>query len=62
MNGYLKEVPAQHVRAFQKGLLQYVRRNYSSLLDEIEESGDLTDETIAELRASIENYHLICKA
>ncbi len=62
MNGYLKEVPSQHVRAFQKGLLQYARRNYSSLLDEIEESGDLTDEIISELRASIENYHLICKA
>ena len=62
MNGYLKDVPSLHVRAFQKGLLQYARRNYSSLLDEIEESGDLTEEIIEELRASIENYQLTCKA
>jgi len=62
MNGYLKEVAAPHVRAFQKGLLQYVRRNYSAMLDEIEEVGDLTDEIVEELRASIENYHLTCQA
>lgn len=61
MNGFLKEVPSPHVRAFQKGLLQYARRNYSAMLDEIEESGDLTDELIEELRASIENYHLTCQ-
>jgi len=62
MNGFLKEVPAPHVRAFQKGLLQYVRRNYSTMLDMIEETGDLTDELIAEMRSSIENYHLTCQA
>jgi len=62
MNGYLKEVAAPHVRAFQKGLLQYVRRNYSAMLEEIEEIGDLTDEIVEELRASIENYHLTCQA
>ena len=62
MNGYLKEVPSPHVRAFQKGLLQYARRNYSSTLDEIEESGDLSDELIEALRATIENYHLTCQA
>ena len=61
MNGYLKEVPSPHVRAFQKGLLQYARRNYSSTLDEIEESGDLSDELIEALRATIENYHLTCQ-
>ena len=62
MNGYLQDVPSPHVRAFQKGLLQYARRNYSALLDEIEESGDLTEELIDELRAGIENYQLTCKA
>ena len=62
MNGYLKDVSSPHVRAFQKGLLQYVRRNYSSMLDEIEESGDLSDEIADELRAAIENYQLTCKA
>jgi hypothetical protein len=39
-----------------------VRRNYSAMLDEIEEGGDLTDEIVEELRASIENYHLTCQA
>jgi F-type H+-transporting ATPase subunit alpha len=62
MNGFLKEVPAPHARAFQKGLLQYVRRNYGTMLDMIEETGDLTDELIAEMRSSIENYHLTCQA
>ena len=62
MNGYLKEVPAQHARAFQKGLLQYVSRNYGSLLSEIEETGDMTDEQIQEMKTAIENYQLTCKA
>jgi F-type H+/Na+-transporting ATPase subunit alpha len=62
MNDYLKDVPAQHVRAFQKGLLQYAQRNYGAMLDEIEESGDLTDEQAAELRICIENYQLTCQA
>jgi F-type H+-transporting ATPase subunit alpha len=62
MNGYLKDVPSPHVRAFQKGLLQYARRNYSALLNEIEDGGDLTDEIIEELRAGIESYHMTCKA
>jgi F-type H+-transporting ATPase subunit alpha len=62
MNDYLKNVPSQHVRAFQKGLLQYAQRNYGAMLDEIEETGDLTDEQAAELRACIENYQLTCQA
>jgi hypothetical protein len=32
------------------------------MLDMIEEIGDLTDELIAEMRSSIENYHLTCQA
>ena len=62
MNGYLKSVPSQHVRSFQKGLLQYVQRNYGSLLSEIEEAGDMTDEQMQEMRTAIENYQLTCKA
>ena len=62
MNGYLKSVPSQHARSFQKGLLQYVQRNYGSLLSEIEETGDLTDEQMQEMRTAIDNYHLTCKA
>ena len=62
MNGYLKSVPSQHVRSFQKGLLQYVQRNYGSLLSEIEETGDMTDEQVQEMRTAIENYQLTCKA
>ena len=62
MNGFLKSVPSQHVRSFQKGLLQYVQRNYGSLLSEIEETGDLTDEQMQEMRTAIENYQLTCKA
>jgi F-type H+-transporting ATPase subunit alpha len=62
MNGFLQDVPSPHVRAFQRGLLQYMRRNYGALLDEMEESGDLTEELTEELRAGIENYHLTCQA
>ena len=62
MNGHLGHVAAPHVRAFQKGLLQYAHRNYSAMLDEIEESGDLTEELTKELVTCIENYLLTCKA
>ncbi len=62
MNGYLKDVPSQHVRSFQKGLLQYMSRNYGSLLDEIEATGDMTEEQTQEMKTGIENYQLTCKA
>jgi len=61
MNGYLSDIPSTFVRSFQKGLLQHVRRNTPSLLDEIEESGDCNDAQQTQMREAIEAYQLLCK-
>lgn len=61
MNGYCKDIPSDGVRAFHKGLLQYAHRNNFELLNKLEETGDLTDEMIANMVSCIETYKLLCR-
>ncbi len=61
MNGYCKDIPSDGVRAFHKGLLQYAHRNNFELLNQLEETGDLTDEMIANMVSCIETYKLLCR-
>ena len=61
MNGYCKDIPSDGVRAFHKGLLQYAHRNNFELLNKLEETGDLTDEMIADMVSCIETYKLLCR-
>ncbi len=58
MNGYLKDVPGDKVRAFNAGLLQHARTRCDKLLGAIERTGDLDDEQAAGLRECIEGYKL----
>jgi F-type H+-transporting ATPase subunit alpha len=52
----LKTVPIDKVRAFNEGLLAYGHKEAQAALDEIERSGDLSDETANTLRACIKAY------
>ena len=52
----LKTVPIDKVRAFNEGLLAYGHKEAQAALDEIERSGDLSDDTANALRACIKAY------
>jgi F-type H+-transporting ATPase subunit alpha len=55
INGYLDEIPTPQVTRFQEELRQQLRTE-GTVLKEIRESGDLSDETTAKLDAEIEKF------
>jgi F-type H+-transporting ATPase subunit alpha len=55
VNGYLDDIPTADVRRFQDELREALRAE-GSILKEIRESGDLSDETEAKLKQEIERF------
>ncbi|RRC94882.1 F0F1 ATP synthase subunit alpha [Schaalia canis] len=55
-NGYLDDLDVADVLPFEARLLDYLRQN-SSVLTTITETGVLSDETEAELKAAVEEFH-----
>jgi F-type H+/Na+-transporting ATPase subunit alpha len=55
VNGYLDEIPVSQVPRFQEELREYLRAE-GSILKEIRESGDLTDETAAKLDEELKKF------
>ncbi|PID97577.1 MAG: F0F1 ATP synthase subunit alpha [Actinobacteria bacterium] len=55
-NGYLDDLPIEDVLPFETRLLEHLRAN-SSVLETIATTGLLSDETEAELKASVEDFH-----
>ena len=53
--GYLDDIPVAQVPRFQDDLREYLRTE-SSLYDDIRESGELTDEIVEKLDASIKKF------
>jgi len=56
VNGFLDAVPVAQVSEFEKKLLQFVRERHQKLLETIRTSGELSDETIATLKAAIGDF------
>lgn len=54
VNGYLEEIPTEHVTQFEEELIEDVESTHSDLLDEIEEKQELTDDIEGELEDAIE--------
>lgn len=54
--GYLDNVPVAQVRDFESKLLDYMRDHHKNILDTIRTTRDLSDETISELKKTIENF------
>ncbi|MDO4665741.1 MAG: F0F1 ATP synthase subunit alpha [Actinomycetaceae bacterium] len=54
-SGYLDELPVSAVHSFESGLVDYLRTN-STVLQTIAETGQLSEETEAELRAKVEAF------
>jgi F-type H+/Na+-transporting ATPase subunit alpha len=56
VNGYLDPIPVDRVRAFEDGLLVLVRTKNTEILDDIRQTGDLTDATATKLKAAVDDY------
>ena len=55
INGYLDEIPAPQVPRFQEELRETLRAE-GGIYEAIEDSGDLTDETVAKLDEALEQF------
>lgn len=50
-NGYLDEIPLEHVQRYEKELLEVMELRHADLLASIAEKKDLTDDIVAKLKA-----------
>jgi F-type H+-transporting ATPase subunit alpha len=55
INGYLDEIPTEQVQRFQDELREFMRAE-ESILKEIRETGDLSDELAERLNGQIEKF------
>ena len=54
--GYLKDVQLEKAGNFEAGLLDFMKSEYKSLMDRIDETGDYDDEIQSQLREAIEKF------
>lgn len=54
--GYLETIPVEHVRRFEKFVHQQFTQNNQDILDVIEETNELSDETIEKMKGHLDNY------
>ncbi|MBH0238059.1 F0F1 ATP synthase subunit alpha [Methylobrevis albus] len=56
VNGYLDAIPVNKVRAFEEGLLRFLRDKHAAVLDGIWAEKALTDDLRSKLKAAIDSY------
>jgi F-type H+-transporting ATPase subunit alpha len=56
VNGYLDTIEVARVRAFEAGLLTFMRSKHADLLDNIRKSGDLSDADGGKLKGAVDGY------
>jgi F-type H+-transporting ATPase subunit alpha len=56
VSGYLDPLAVARVRAFEEGLLTLVRTKHVDILEDIRNTGDLTDATAAKLKGVVDGY------
>jgi F-type H+-transporting ATPase subunit alpha len=54
--GLLDDIPNEKVKEFEKGLVEYIVSNHSSIFDSIKSSGEISDDVSVELIKAIEDY------
>ena len=54
--GLLDDIPNEKVKEFEKGLVEYIVSNHSSIFDSIKSSGEISDDVSVELVKAIEDY------
>jgi len=55
-NGFLDTVPVNKVKAFEAGLISFLKSKHPKVLAEIKEKGDLPDDLKAKLQTGIEEF------
>ena len=61
-NGYLDNVPVEHIRRFEKEYIQHLKTKFPDLLKEIAKKRELTSEIVDSLKNSLEDFHNFFKA
>ncbi|MEC9022437.1 MAG: F0F1 ATP synthase subunit alpha [Pseudomonadota bacterium] len=56
VNGYLDNIPVSSVTKFEQGLLSDIRSRYSDILSGIRDTGQLSDDLLAQLKAAADDY------
>jgi F-type H+/Na+-transporting ATPase subunit alpha len=56
VNKYLINLPLEYVKPFNKAYLDYADKRYPDIRINIDKTGDLSDETVARLKKSIEEF------
>ncbi len=56
VNGYLDPLPVNRVRAFEQGLLAFLRGQTPEILDDIRASSDLGEATAGKLKSAVEGF------
>jgi F-type H+-transporting ATPase subunit alpha len=56
VNGYLDDIPTSAVRKFEKDWLTFVKTDYPQIFQNIVETKDLTDETVALLKEAVQKF------
>ena len=56
VNGYLDPLPVAKVRAFEDGLLRFVRDKHADILDAIRTEKAISDATMPKLKAAVEAF------
>ena len=54
INDMLEDIPVNKIRAYEKHLFEYIENNAHDIIDEIEKTGDLSEETEQKLKRAIE--------
>jgi F-type H+-transporting ATPase subunit alpha len=54
--GYLDPLPLNRVKAFEEGLLAHMRSKHADILETIRKTGDLSDDTMAKLKAAVDAF------
>ncbi len=55
-NGYLKDVKIEDVKKYEKGLYSFLKDEYSSLLEHIKKTGELSKPSEEELKKALKEY------
>jgi F-type H+-transporting ATPase subunit alpha len=55
-NGYFKNIDVNKVRQTRDGLLSYLHANHKDLVDEINKTGDVTDDIKEKLDSAIKDF------
>ena len=56
VNGYLDKIPVNAVTKFEQGLLSDIRSRHSDILSGIRDTGQLSDDLLAQLKAAADDY------